>query len=152
MLQLQVLRRRGTSSLKLSRLQSRQGRDAKERVVERNQGYNRKGVLSQPQHYWTLRGGPAHQQQQQQQQPHPPGCRGLPRHSGRTVCPSSLKHNQRVPSQSVQVLNAKRSPLNDMLKVFATVFQQIMTKLNGAESEEHSILHKSCTKLMKKKS
>jgi hypothetical protein len=45
MLQLQVGGRRGTSSLQLSRLQPRQGRDAEEKVAGSAQDYNGKGVL-----------------------------------------------------------------------------------------------------------
>jgi hypothetical protein len=63
-----------------------------------------------------------------------PGCAGLPRRSGA----NELRHNQQVPSQSVQSPNANNSSLNDMFKVVTTVrvFQQIMTEVNGAESEE----------------
>jgi hypothetical protein len=48
--------------------------------------------------------------------------------------PSLLRHNQQqVPSQSVKVPNVNSSPLNDMLKIVATAFQQIMIQLKGAE-------------------
>jgi hypothetical protein len=53
-----------------------------------------------------------------------------------TPAPLPLGHNQQqVPSQSVQAPNANNSSLNDMFKVVAKIFQQIMTELNGAESE-----------------
>jgi hypothetical protein len=43
-----------------------------------------------------------------------------------------LRHNQQqVPSQSVQAHNVTGSFLNDMFKVDATVFQQIMTAQQG---------------------
>jgi hypothetical protein len=62
MLQLQVGGRRGASPLQLSRLQARQGRDAKEIVAESGQYYNRKDVLFQPHHPRTnLRGGATQQ-------------------------------------------------------------------------------------------
>jgi hypothetical protein len=48
--------------------------------------------------------------------------------------------NQQVSSQSVQAPNANSSSLNDMFTLFATIFQQIMTDLNGAESEEDRIM------------
>jgi hypothetical protein len=40
-----------------------------------------------------------------------------------------------LPSQSVQTPNVNCSSLNDMFKVVARVFQQIMTELSGVESE-----------------
>jgi hypothetical protein len=64
-----------------------------------------------------------------------------------------LRHNQQqVPSQSVQAPNANSSSLNDMFTVVATIFQQIMTQLSGAESEEDRILAitKIVLKLVKK--
>jgi hypothetical protein len=64
------------------------------------------------------------------------------------------KHNQQqVPSQSVQAPNVNSSSLNDMLKVVATVFQQILTGLNGAESKEDKIMTitKIVLNLMKQK-
>jgi hypothetical protein len=54
MLQVSVGGRRGTSSLQLSRLQIRHGRDTKEEIAERTQGYNGKGVLFQPHHPRTI--------------------------------------------------------------------------------------------------
>jgi hypothetical protein len=53
--------------------------------------------------------------------------------------PSPLRHNQQAPRQSVQAPNANSSSLNNMFTVVATIFQQIMTELNGAESEEERI-------------
>jgi hypothetical protein len=50
-----------------------------------------------------------------------------------------LRHNQQVPSQSVQAPNAYSSSLNDIFKAVTTISQQIMTELNGAESEEYRI-------------
>jgi hypothetical protein len=61
MLQLKVGERRGTASLQLSRLQSRQGRDAKEKVAESAQNYNGKSVLFQPHRRWTILRGRAMQ-------------------------------------------------------------------------------------------
>jgi hypothetical protein len=46
MLQLQVGGRRGTSSLHLSRLQERQGRDAKEKAADSVQDYNGNNISS----------------------------------------------------------------------------------------------------------
>jgi hypothetical protein len=62
-----------------------------------------------------------------------------------------LRHNQQqVPSQSVQALDANSSSLNKFTAV-ATIFQQIMTELNGAEPEEDRIvaITKIVLKLMK---
>jgi ABC-type thiamine transport system substrate-binding protein len=62
-----------------------------------------------------------------------------------------VRHNQQqVPSQSVQAPDANNSSLNDTFTVVAKVFQQIMTKLNGAESEEDRIMAitKTVLKLM----
>jgi hypothetical protein len=51
-----------------------------------------------------------------------------------------MKHNQQqIPSQSVPAPNANSSSLN-MPTVASTVFQQTMTDLNGAESEEDRIM------------
>jgi hypothetical protein len=65
--------------------------------------------------------------------------------------PTHLRQNQQVPSQSVQAPNADSSFLNDMFTVVATIFQQIMTDLNGVETEEYRILAitKIILKLMK---
>jgi hypothetical protein len=70
-----------------------------------------------------------------------PHLQGLPRRSERKDWLPPLRHNQQqVPMQSVQAPNANSSSLNDILNVVGTVFQQIMTKLNGAGSEEDRIL------------
>jgi hypothetical protein len=61
-LQLQIGGQRGTSYLQLSRLQARQGRDAKEKVSESARDYNGKGVLFQPHHPRTILHGGAMQQ------------------------------------------------------------------------------------------
>jgi hypothetical protein len=63
-----------------------------------------------------------------------------------------VRHNQQqVPSQSVQAPDANNSSLNDMFIVVAKAFQQIMTELNGAESEEdrRGSITKIALKLMK---
>jgi hypothetical protein len=62
-----------------------------------------------------------------------------------------LTLNQQVPSLSVQASNANSSSLNDMFTVVATIFQQLVTELNGAESEEDRIMAitKIVLKLMK---
>jgi hypothetical protein len=75
---------------------------------------------------------------QQQRQPHllsvAQACLATVREMS---VPPPLRHNQQqVPSQSVQVPRANSSSLNDMLKVFPTVFQQT----NGAESEEDRVV------------
>jgi hypothetical protein len=55
--------------------------------------------------------------------------------------PLPLRHNeQQVPSQSVQTANANSSSGNVMFKVVATILQQIVTELNGTESEEDRIM------------
>jgi hypothetical protein len=55
--------------------------------------------------------------------------------------PPPLKHNpHQVPSQSVQAPNANSSPVNDMYKVVARIFQRIMTEHNGTKSEEDRII------------
>jgi hypothetical protein len=56
--------------------------------------------------------------------------------------PSPLRHKQQgVPSQSVQARNVDSFFfLNDMFTVVATAFQQTMTELNGAKSEEGRII------------
>jgi hypothetical protein len=46
-----------------------------------------------------------------------------------------LRHNQQVSSQSVQAPNANSSP-KYMFKVDVRIFQQIITELNEAETEE----------------
>jgi hypothetical protein len=67
--------------------------------------------------------------------------------------PAPLRHNQQqVVSQSDQAPNANSSSVNNMFKVVATIFQQIMTELNGNESEEDRIMviAKIVLKLMKR--
>jgi hypothetical protein len=92
MLQLQVGGQRGTSSLQLSRLQARQGRDSKEKIAESAQDYNGKCVLFQPHHPRTIpRGGAVQQHTITEAASAALSCTGLPRHSGRNVCPSSLE-------------------------------------------------------------
>jgi hypothetical protein len=61
-----------------------------------------------------------------------------------------LKLSQQVPS-SVQAPNANSLSVNDMFKVVATMFQQVMTELSGAKSEEDRIMviTKIVLKLMK---
>jgi hypothetical protein len=68
------------------------------------------------------------------------------------LVPPPLRHNQQqVPGQSVQAPNANSSSVNDMFTVVATIFQQIVTDLNGVESEEERIvaITKIVFKLMK---
>jgi hypothetical protein len=69
---------------------------------------------------------------------------------GEMGVPLRLRHNQ-VPSQSVQAPDANSSPLKDMFPVIATIFQQIMTELSRAESQEDRIMviTKIVLKLMK---
>jgi hypothetical protein len=50
--------------------------------------------------------------------------------------PLPLKHNQQVPSQSVQAPNANSSSLDDVFTVVATIFQQIMTELNRTSQKK----------------
>jgi hypothetical protein len=65
--------------------------------------------------------------------------------------PPTLRHiRQQATSQSVQAPNANSSSLNDMFKVVAAIFQQIMTELNGAESEEDRI--RAITKIVRNNS
>jgi hypothetical protein len=71
-------------------------------------------------------------QQQQQQQPQPP--------SVSQACHASLEANQQVPSQSVQAHNANSSSVRNMFRVVTMIFQQIVTELSGAESEEDRII------------
>jgi hypothetical protein len=81
-----------------------------------------------------------------------PSDTGLHRHGGRNKCPPPLRHNQQqVPSQSVQAPNANSSSLSDLFTVVREIFQQIMTELNGAESEDDRIMAitKMKLKLMK---
>jgi hypothetical protein len=69
---------------------------------------------------------------------------------GEMSAPPPLRHNQQVQSQSVQAPNVNNSSLNDMFKIVTTVFQQIMTKLNAAMSEDRIVaITKIELKLMK---
>jgi hypothetical protein len=116
-------------SLQLSRLKARQGRDAKEKVVERAQDYNGKGVLFQPHHPKTvLRGGAMQQHKARAVVSAALICTGLLRRSGLESQPTSTK--------SVQASNANSSSLNAMFKLVAMIFQQITRELSGSESEE----------------
>jgi hypothetical protein len=78
--------------------------------------------------------------QQQQQQHQPPVAQACPTTVGEMGVPLRLRHNQQVPSQSVQAPDANSSPLKDMFPVIATILQQIMTELSGAELEEDRIV------------
>jgi hypothetical protein len=116
----------------------RQGRDAKENVAESAQDYIKKGVLFQPHHPWTvLRGGAAQQHTATASASSVPGCIGLHCHSGRNECLEAQSTSTKSVSHTP---NANSLSLNDMLKVVATVFQQIMAELNGAESEDDRIV------------
>jgi hypothetical protein len=65
--------------------------------------------------------------------------------------PTHLRHNQQqAPSQSVQTPDANSSSVKDMFTVVTTAFQQIMTELNGAESEDRTVaITKIVFKLLK---
>jgi hypothetical protein len=52
-------------------------------------------------------------------------------------------------TKSVQAPNANSSSLNDMFKVLSTIFQQIMTEFNGAETERIMAITKTVLKVMK---
>jgi hypothetical protein len=68
------------------------------------------------------------------------------------ACTYSLEANPKlVSNQSVQAPNANSSSLNEMFIVVPTTCQQILTKLNGAESKEDRIMAitKTVLKLMK---
>jgi hypothetical protein len=58
---------------------------------------------------------------------------------------------QPISIKSVQVPNARSSSLNEIFKVVATIFQQLMTELSGTKSEEDRIMaiSKIILKLMK---
>jgi hypothetical protein len=138
MLQLEVGEWKETSSLQLSKLQVCQGRYAKKKVTESAQDYNGKGPLFQPHHPRTFLHGGAAQQQPQL----PSFSQAGPATLGKIIAPPPppSKHNQQIPSQSLQAPNANSSSLNDMFKVVATILQQIMTELSGSESEEDRIV------------
>jgi hypothetical protein len=55
-----------------------------------------------------------------------------------TLSCTGLLHQ--VPSQSIRLLMQTVSSVDDMFKVVVMIFQQIMTELNGAESEEDRII------------
>jgi hypothetical protein len=84
----------------------------------------------------NLRGGAAQQHTPTAAVSSTHDCTGLARHSGRNGCPAPLRHNQQVPRQSIQTPNVNSSSLKDMFDVVTTVFQQIMTELNGVDSDE----------------
>jgi hypothetical protein len=91
---------------------------------------------------------------QHQQEPHPPPtvAHACPATVGKMSALPPLRHNQQqIPNQSVQAPNVNNSSLIDMFKVVTTLFQQIMTELNGAKSEENRIvpITKIVLKLMK---
>jgi hypothetical protein len=115
--------------------------------------YIGKGVLFQLDHRWTvLRGGGAQQHTATAAALPVPDCTVLPATLGEMSAPPPLRHiQQQLLSQSVQAPNVNSSSLNNMFKVVATVFQQIMTELNGAESEEDRMvaIRKIVLKLMK---
>jgi hypothetical protein len=67
------------------------------------------------------------------------GCTGLLRHCERNEFLDSLEA-QPTSNKSVQAPNVNSSSLSDRFKVVATVFQQIMTQLDGAELEENKIV------------
>jgi hypothetical protein len=54
-------------------------------------------------------------------------CTGLPRHGGRKEYPSSFEAQRATNSKSVQAPDANSSSVNDMFRVVAMMFQQIMT-------------------------
>jgi hypothetical protein len=60
----------------------------------------------------------------------------LPHHSGRNERLLSLEAQLTAIIKPVQASTVNSSSLNDVFKVVATVFQQIMTVLNGAKSKE----------------
>jgi hypothetical protein len=110
------------------------------KVAESAQDFSGKGVLFQPHHSRALLLGGATQQHTATAATSAAlSCTNPPCHSWRNEYPSPLRHNQ-VPSQSVQTPNANSSPLYDMFTVVTTIFQQIMTELNGAKSEKDRIM------------
>jgi hypothetical protein len=142
-LQLQVGEWKGTSSLQLSRLRACQGRDANEKVSDSTPRLQR-AVLFQPHHPKIIRGGAT-------QQPQPPSvAQACPVIVEERIAPPFFE-TQPTTRQSVQAPNANSSSLNDMYAAIATIFQQIMTQLNGAESQEDRIMAttKTVLKLMK---
>jgi hypothetical protein len=78
-----------------------QGRDAKEKVTESTQDYTVKGLF-QPHHPWTgLRGGAAQQHTATAAASSIPSCTGLPHHSGRNECLTSLEAQPTTSTKSV---------------------------------------------------
>jgi hypothetical protein len=137
---LKVGERRGTSFLQISRLQARQERDAAEKVAESAKDFNWKGIIFQPHHpRTTLSLGATKQNIATTAASAALSCTGLPLPRGRNVCPASLEPQPAKPSQSVQAPNANSSCQN-MFTAVATIFQQIMTELNGAGREENRIM------------
>jgi hypothetical protein len=67
---------------------------------------------------------------------------------GETSVPPPIRQKQQVQGQSVQTPNVNSSYLNNLFKVVATIFQEIMTQLSGAELEEDRIIAitKNCIK------
>jgi predicted component of type VI protein secretion system len=93
----------------------------------------------------VLRSNTQQRQQQQPQLPQQPQqpsvAQACTARVGDLSAPPPLSHEQQqLPSQLDQAPNAISSSVNDMLKVVATVVQQIMTELIGAESEEDRIM------------
>jgi hypothetical protein len=88
---------------------------------------------------------------QQQQQPQPPPVAQACLATVEEMSAPSLEA-QPTSTASVQAPNANSSSLNDMFKEVVMAFQQIMTELNGAESEEARVvaITKILLKLMKK--
>jgi hypothetical protein len=142
MLQLQVGGRRETSSLQISRLQARQGREAKQRVEKNVQDCSGNGSL-------PVASAQGDATQQHTATAAALSCTGLPSHSRRNKCPFPWDTTNKCEFQSAQAPDANRSSLNAMFTVVATVLQQIMTELNGAETGKVRIM-KTALKLMKK--
>jgi hypothetical protein len=105
MLQLKVGGRREISSIELSRLQARQGRDAKEKVAERAQTPHHPRAV--------LRGGVTQQHTATAAASATLSC---------TALPPLLSHNQQAPIQSVQAPNANSSSLYHMFRVEVMIF------------------------------
>jgi cytoskeletal protein RodZ len=149
MLPQQVVGRRGTSSHQLSRLQARQDEMQKRKPLRAPKTTMGSVVCSSHTNLGLVFMVALCSNIQQQQQPQLP--------SVTQACPATMKeksalpplrHNQQVPSQSVQAPNANSSSVNDLFTVVGMIFQQIMTELNGAESEEDRIM--AITKILLK--
>jgi hypothetical protein len=63
-------------------------------------------------------------------------CTALLRHSGRNECPASLEAQ---PTTSTKAPSVNNLSLNNTFKVVTPVFQQIMTELSVAESEDRIV-------------